>query len=79
MATRGAAHLFLLQLSDARVQAPLLISRGSRHALGGGEDTELGVAAQLSDIHAGRGGDGAATEEAQRGMSAQEAELGVVD
>ena len=43
------------------------------------EDAELGVAAQLSDVQAGRGGDGAAPKEAQRGVAAQDTEVGVVD
>ena len=42
------------------------------------EDAELGLAAQLPHVQTGRGGDGAATEEAQRGVAAQDTEIGVV-
>ena len=37
------------------------------------------MAALLSDVQAGQGGDVAAMEEAERGMAAQDTELGVVD
>ena len=42
------------------------------------KDAKLGVAAELSDVQAGRGEDGAETEEAQQGVAAQDIELGVI-
>ena len=71
-------HFCLLQLKGTLVQAPLLIPVAvGMLSAAAAEDAELGVAAQLPDVQAGRGGDGAATEVAQRGVAAHPTEMGV--